>query len=75
VLVAVNETVEAQLLLREATNIRDRNPRDIDAAGVATFEQYAVVLRKNGHGSDADVAEARARSMRAELKYVVRALK
>ena len=69
----LKRTEEAQVLLQRAVAIRAE--REVTAEGVLMLERYAAVLRSNGHGSDADAIEARARFMRAELKYVVKALK
>ena len=72
-LMQTNRNMEAQQLLQQAVAIRAREPHYVDAESVAAMEQYAVVLRRNGHASDADAAEARARLMRAEINYVVKA--
>ena len=70
-----SELTEAQALLQRAVAIRNHRPHDIDTESVLTLEQYAAALRLNGHGSDAAAVETRARRMRAELKYVVKALR
>jgi tetratricopeptide (TPR) repeat protein len=69
----LRRTEQAQALLQRAVDIRSE--REINAESVLTLERYAAALRSNGHGSDAVAIEARAKFMRAELKYVVKALK
>ncbi len=75
VLMNENRSEEAQSMLQRAVAIRNQRPRDADPEAVLMLEQYAAALRLNGYGSDAAAVEIRAKRMRAELKYVVRALK
>jgi tetratricopeptide (TPR) repeat protein len=73
VMMNLSRSTEAQELLQRAVAIRNQRPSAVDPETLLTLEQYARALRLNGYGSDAAAIEARARWMRAELKYVVKA--
>ena len=72
VLISSNRYAEAQTLLEEAVSIRNRARGDANPEGLLTLEAYALTLRANGYTNEANAVQARAKSMRAELKFVLR---
>ena len=72
VLISTNRYAEAQTLLREAVAIRHQGRGDANPEGLLTLETYALALRTNGYTDEADAIQARAKLMRAEMKFVLR---
>ena len=67
-----NRYAQAQTLLHEAVTIRNHGRGDANPDGLLTLETYALTLRANGHTGEADAVQARAKLMRAQLRFVLR---
>ena len=60
---------ESEPLLREVVAIRNAHGHSASDEHALAYERYAIVLRRNGLTADADAADARAKSIRSELRY------
>src|SRR5215471_9470174 len=63
---------EAEPLFKQVVDMRAKRPHRVEAEDAVMLEQYGSALRSNGNSTGADAAEARARTIRAELKYLIR---
>jgi len=70
--ISANRHAEAQALLQEAVAIRNRGRGEANPEGLLTLETYAVTLRANGYAVEANAVQARAKLMRAQLRFVLR---
>jgi tetratricopeptide (TPR) repeat protein len=69
---STNCYAQAQTLLQEAVAIRNHGRGDANPGGLLTLETYALTLRANGYTGEADAIQARAKLMRAQLRFVLR---
>jgi tetratricopeptide (TPR) repeat protein len=63
---------EAETLFKQALDMRATRPHRVEAEDAVMLEQYGNALRLNGNSTGADAAETHARTIRAELKYLIR---
>jgi tetratricopeptide (TPR) repeat protein len=64
--------VESEPLLKEVVAIRNTRGHRASAEDALAYERYASVLRRNGNTVDADDADAKAKSIRSELRFTFR---
>jgi tetratricopeptide (TPR) repeat protein len=64
--------LEAEDLLKEAVARRAALKHRVEVADADVYEEYALVLKRNGRVADAAVAEERAKSLRSQLRFMLR---
>ena len=64
--------LEAEGLLKEAVARRAALKHRVEDADADAYEEYALALKRNGRVGDATVAEERAKSMRSQLRFMLR---